>query len=282
MVIALASIVVLAGISACSEEDETTSNITTGPKLLVDCTLTTIEVNEQGSVDSQPDDGKGDAIAFTTLAAGTCVVAQADTDQIVLTARGEACTDTVTVTAGDISTSLVVNAIDPAVMDIGEGLPIKYAIIHVNRWDDSGSGGDHDVVFWHPNAGGDGWYALDSYVRGDYTDVIATLDAAVVVVKDQGANDSLAAPTGFTFVWSDAGSGADRDGAAWNPICPRGYIALGTVVTSGAQPSTEDVRCVAERFAAPAKNSTFVYNDSGTDADRDITVYEVATPDFPT
>jgi hypothetical protein len=42
------------------------------------------------------------------------------------------------------------------------------------------------------------------------------------------------------------------------------------------------VRCVAERFTAPAKVGASVYNDSGTGADLDLIIYDVATPDLPT
>lgn len=282
---ATVSILLLTGLSACTEEEETdteTSVFVGGPKLLVDRTLTTININERGTVKVRSDDGEGNLITFSAIQSGNCVVAQAAAEEISITASGGACTDTITITADDRNASLTVNVIDPAVMDIGEGLQIKYTNVHQNRWDDNGSGGDIDVTFWHPVAGSDGWYPLGSYIRADYSNVNTLKDAAVVIVKDQGTGNALAPPTDFTLIWTDAGSGADRDGAIWNPICPVDFVGLGSIGTSGGKPSTEDMRCVAERFTARASAGSMVYNDNGTGADSDLSIYQIATPDLPT
>eukprot|EP00727_Mastigamoeba_balamuthi_P000634 m51a1_g10568 hypothetical protein (548) ;mRNA; r:41198-43458 len=77
----------------------------------------------------------------------------------------------------------------------------------------------------------------------------------------------LASPTSFTQEWNDAGSGGRMDGAFWNPQCPDGYNAVGSVVTgSHDMPPVSSATCVHSRCTVPCHPDKRVYSDEGSGA----------------
>ena len=95
-------------------------------------------------------------------------------------------------------------------------------------WNDRGSGADRDVSFWRPSGGGYNFYPLgDTAVATHQRPTRASL-----VVSAKTAN-ALAAPAGFTEVWNDRGSGADRDVRVFRMNPPSGYTCLGDVAIEG-------------------------------------------------
>ncbi|OHD12095.1 MAG: hypothetical protein A2086_04570 [Spirochaetes bacterium GWD1_27_9] len=186
----------------------------------------------------------------------------------------------ITVTSGSGLTSKVnVLVFDPVSMDIGNGLLIKFTYSFDNMWDDGGSGGDHDTIWWHPKYDPtNGWYPVGSYIRGDYAD--ANKNHAVILVKDSKNNGLLAKPTDYTLIYNDSGSGANRDGSVWLPIAPTGYVAMGIVVQSGhTKPSTDVIRCVKKEYTVEGKSGNWIYDDSGTGASMNLTVWDLIEPD---
>ena len=244
--------------------------------------LVTLDTGSQELVPVVSRNDAGADVPFTVSSDGDCAIAAAVPGAVSIVARTGTCAETITVTSESGALTLLANVIDPMTMDIGDGLLIRYVDGYEWRWNDSGSGGDRDVTFWHPLTGGDGWFALGSHARPDYADINAELDTPMIVVKDVGSSNALAAPTDYAFVWNDAGSGADNDAAVWNPICPAGYVALGSVMTNGSRPGADAVRCVSDRYTAPGRVGDFVYNDAGTGADRDLSIYRIAVPNLPT
>ncbi len=149
---------------------------------------------------------------------------------------------------------------------------IEIDIVQSNSiWNDSGSGADGDVSIWRPIAS-PGYYPLGDVAIAGYT------KPSTIVVKglDPGV---LAKPTGYTRTWIDAGSGANADVAFWRPLPPSGYRCLGDVATNNHnnQPSTDLIRCVREDVTV-ATNSHKVWDDTGSGADNDISLFEVVTP----
>lgn len=229
------------------------------------------EIDVDALVDGEP----------TTISASdpdsNCASIVPGADRIVVISGGSACTTNFTVTADGVDGShdVTVNVVDPMSMDIGEGLVIRYVNDFQFRWHDGGSGADLDTGMYHPIAPA-GFYPLGTFIwasHGSPND-----QRVAIVAADTKGNGTLAAPTDYTFLWNDAGSGSDNDGAAWQPVCPAGFNAMGVVATSGAKPSTEDVRCVADRYSIIGEAGTFVTNDAGSGGDRDLSVNTVGAP----
>jgi hypothetical protein len=104
---------------------------------------------------------------------------------------------------------------------------------------------------------------------------------AAIVVKEVDGSGALEAPTGFTKIWDDTGSGAGANGSFWLPVAPDGYRALGVVAMAGhnTAPSTDDVRCVRSDLVVPAKagGAIWVYQIFGPI----FGSWQVEEPDVP-
>jgi hypothetical protein len=279
-------VVVAAALSACGGDGGGGGGTPAGPgEIRPEKNVASLEPGTQAVIEVTAVDGRGNPVPFTARSSGLCASVSAGASSITVAAGTSLCSETVTIEAGtNLSKAITINVVDPATMDIGEGLLIKYVDQYTWRWNDVNTGGSTDVTFYHPDAGGNGWYPLGSYVRPGYADPNSPANSyPMVLVKASRAADVLAAPTGYQAVWTDSGSGGTYDGSVWKPTCPVGFKALGVVVQSGyAAPSTEDVRCVREDFTAPAAIGALVYTDSGTGASQDLGVWQIGTPQFPT
>jgi hypothetical protein len=157
----------------------------------------------------------------------------------------------------------------------GQALEVAYIDQLDPVWNDSGSGADYDGAFYKPVTP-PGYEVIGHYGQGDY----GATRGAVAVVKELIPN-ALAQPTGYQAVWTDSGSGAGRDGAFWRPIPPEGYTCLGQVVTGYdfgtgyAPPSLDAIRCVRRELIAPAAIDRGIWDDRGSGADGDISVWHL-------
>jgi len=145
------------------------------------------------------------------------------------------------------------------------------------RWNDKGSGGDSDGAFWQPVPPA-GFKALGSIGVSGYGEANGNY-AALCVKEAQSGSGALKSPERYDFIWSDRGSGADRDGSCWRPIPPAGYVALGDVFASGYNaPSLDDVACVRADLVADGVIGNWIYDDRGSGADRDISTWQIQAP----
>lgn len=228
-------------------------------------------------------DADGEAQSFTATAKGKGCVTLTDTATgFTVTAGTKLCQEEITVTSPKLSKAVTVNVYDPQSLDLGGGLLIRYVNQYTSRWDDAGSGGDQDMTFWHPVAPA-GWYALGSYLEASYRDVNAAGDLPMIVVQDSQNAGLLAAPTSYTLIYNDQGSGASRDGSVWLPVCPTGFVALGVVTNSGySSPSADDVRCVKSSYTAAARVGGRTYTDVGTGASMYLGAFNIEYPTLTT
>eukprot|EP00457_Paulinella_chromatophora_P000677 gb/GEZN01000677.1/.p1 GENE.gb/GEZN01000677.1/~~gb/GEZN01000677.1/.p1 ORF type:complete len:1038 (-),score=126.73 gb/GEZN01000677.1/:748-3453(-) len=130
---------------------------------------------------------------------------------------------------------------------------------------DAGSGGRLDLSYYEPENMPPGFMMLGH--GGDRDNVLV-------------AKGSMVKPnTGWTPVWTDAGSGKSRDYAVWLPTCDnKEYVALGVVCvfgTSGVQQPTCTVGLVHMSCCKPATLGHFVWSDSGTGARNDLSLNTV-------
>ncbi|NET83174.1 MAG: Vps62-related protein [Moorea sp. SIO1F2] len=139
-------------------------------------------------------------------------------------------------------------------------------------WSDRGSGADRDGAFYRP-VPTPGFFVVGDYGQGNY----GQPNGRVLCFKPL-KNSALANPVDFARIWKDTGSGAHRDGSFWRPIPPQGYSCIGDVVQEGyAKPYRPDYKCLHNDLISPwsPEQTSFVWNDRGSGADADVSVYSV-------
>jgi hypothetical protein len=183
--------------------------------------------------------------------------------------------NTVAMTATDRAGNTAVSS--RSVTSAGDALDVEYATSFERVWDDSGSGASYDGAFYRPVAASEGFVPLGHYGQAGYGDPVGVL----LVARERTAR-ALAAPVGFEQVWTDAGSGADDDGAFWWPLAPAGYRCLGLLATGYprgggyAVPSLDEVRCVRKDLVAPGYVAGQIWNDERSGAHRDFGSWQIA------
>ncbi|KAL2257783.1 hypothetical protein VTK26DRAFT_9178 [Humicola hyalothermophila] len=167
----------------------------------------------------------------------------------------------------------------PATREYGD-LIVTLTSSYDFRWNDQGSGADRDGGFWHPKPQGD-LRALGSVAINNYNDL--NNNWAVLLVGDNpssrqpGKGPAVQAPVNFQGIWSDQGSGSNRDGSFWRPIPPQGYLSLGDVCWPGyGKPSTDQVWCVrADLVADGVFAGGAIWDDRGSGANGDASFWEI-------
>lgn len=90
----------------------------------------------------------------------------------------------------------------------------------------------------------------------------------------------------FVLRWNDKGSGADRDGAYWHPIAPKGFYPLGSVGVKGYK-DINGVEAAMVVKAAPGREDALkppvkyelIWADHGSGADKDGSCWRPVAPD---
>lgn len=163
----------------------------------------------------------------------------------------------------------------PSQVQFGE-LVLAFTTAYDYRWNDKGSGADRDVAFYHPKPPA-GFFALGSIGVANYDSPNGKFASMCVkAATTVGGKPALAAPTGWTFIWNDKGSGANDDGSCWRPIAPEGYVALGDVFVAGYNPpSGQQVMCVAKELVYEGRIGNLIWDDAGSGADRDFGAWQI-------
>ena len=145
---------------------------------------------------------------------------------------------------------------------------VIYEVTETERiWTDKGSRADEDFSSYRA-VEPEGYYSL-----GDIGVATHSKPAFSILVQ-QRKSDVLIPPTGYRKRWTDKGSGANRNVAFYEPICPSGSRALGyvTVRSHSSAPSENDIRCVNSTYIVSGKWK-FVWDDTGSGANTDVTVW---------
>lgn len=84
-------------------------------------------------------------------------------------------------------------------------------------------------------------------------------------------------PTDYPFDWDDRASGAYADGSFWTPVCPLNYRALGSRIVIGySKPATDWLYCVHDRCVIQCSIGPLLWNDVGSDANKDGSIFGVS------
>ena len=143
-------------------------------------------------------------------------------------------------------------------------------------WDDKGSGANAAVGIW--SAGASEGYIVPAHFAVPHYGK-PTL-AYILKATPKADFDTFSPPKSYEKIWTDAGSGADKDVAIWRPVCPAGYVALGMVATSGPYPDSP-ISCIKLKYVTKGSTSNWkrIWSDAGSGADKDVIVFEADTKD---
>ncbi len=142
-------------------------------------------------------------------------------------------------------------------------------------YSDRGTGSNMDLSIWAPVLPS-GYFALGHLAKNGYEAPNTSMTVVKGLVKG-----AIAYPTGYTLVWKDEGSGGNQDGAFWEPIPPAGYVAMGTVVTASyTQPHLTAVVCILSDLTARINIGNLIWNDKGSGADRDLSLWTMQSSDY--
>lgn len=150
-----------------------------------------------------------------------------------------------------------------------------------NSGNDQHSGANDDLTIWQPALSpGDSW--LGQSGQGDYGVEYTGSGGAVVSALSHFA---LRPPVGWNLVWEDHTS-SDYYGC-YTPIAPPGYVALSDFMRlrcSSSGPPTADesanMMCVhASLLTRPADIGDVIWNDQGSGAQDDMTLFRVSPVD---
>ncbi|MCK9171601.1 MAG: Vps62-related protein [Treponema sp.] len=230
-------------------------------------------------VDAKNAEGKTENV---TCKSENEAVATADIDENKLTITGISTgTTNIVVTSASGKTASVEAVIyNTQYMEIKNGLLLSYTSKFSEKWNDAGSDGDEDASFWQPVSDtSNSWYPVGSLITNKHSDPSGS--SSVVILKDiSDAQNILAAPTDYKYIWNDSGSDADDDGSVWLPVAPDGYVAMGVVVNSGhSKPSTNIIRCVKKEYVVDGQVGNKIYYDKGTDSDDNLGTWELTGSD---
>jgi hypothetical protein len=106
--------------------------------------------------------------------------------------------------------------------------------------------------------------------------------SSVILVKPSHP-DLIKHPVNYHEEWNDKRSGGAKNGSFWRVNAPKGYVALGDVVTNSyLQPSaafTAKYACIREDLVVPGVlNPRCIWNDKGSGARLDGSVWQVDGP----
>ena len=218
---------------------------------------------ESDKLDVQAVDASGETVPFSIQTSGNCLTVAFDLESITITAGDEMCEQIITVKAANAEDkSLKVIVFDPMVLDIGEGLLIRY----VNEYDLIANSRDKNLYnsgnklqfgFLHPKVDSEeGWYPLGStFAHAPWKEDFPYV--ASIVVKDSMNADLLRAPTDYELLDDTYGWGTGMlpgDAYIWKAICDDSYVPLGVIATENKQkPGFDAMRCVHEEYTRPGE-----------------------------
>ena len=100
------------------------------------------------------------------------------------------------------------------------------------------------------------------------------------LVNPESDPEVIAEPVGFKLIWKDRGSGGSMDGSFYSVNCPMPYVALGDVAVGSWSPPSDELKkkfaCINLKYVRSAMIGDLIWNDRGSGAHSDISVWETA------
>ena len=141
-------------------------------------------------------------------------------------------------------------------------------------YNDGGSGADMDGTLWRSNPTDPNYYIIGDYAQGNYGN--PTGPTIIVTAINDPNNTLLRPPIDYRQIWNDHGSGGDHDGSVWYPVPPDNFVSMGFVGQRGYdKPSIANYRCVHHSQVVNDQTGSLIWNDSGSGAHIDVSIYAV-------
>jgi hypothetical protein len=289
--------------AAVPDEPTTAPVIDETVEIQLDWDIFSVAIGESEKIPVKTINSSGDKIPFSIQTTGDCLTVKLGLESITITAGDEMCEQIITVKAANAEDeSLKVIIFDPMVLDIGEGLLIRYTNEYEFVWNSRDKSfythvnpDSKEFGIWHPRANSgiyqEGWYPLGStFAYAPYPDDSPYV--ASIVVKDSKDAGLLAAPLDYVElddVWDQG------EARVWKAICPKkstdnvayDYVALGVIATVDSErPSTEAMRCVRKDYTRQGLPGDKIWDTAGDNripfyGSYDWIIKSIAIPDFP-
>jgi len=247
------------------DEPTTAPIIDESVEIQLDWDIYSVALGTSETIRVEAVNSNGEKVPFSIQKDRNCVAVAFDMDSITLSAGNERCEQVITVKAANAEEkTLKVIVFDPMVLDIGEGLLIRYVDDYTTVWDDRNTGCSPNLVIQHPDVVNyDDWYPL-----GDIFHNLRNQDdfRPTILVKDSMNAGLLSKPLDYVGIWNDSGTGATYgDTSIWKAVCETGSVAFGVIANnSHSKPSTDAMRCVREDYTMQGKIGSRVWHDGGS------------------
>jgi len=164
------------------------------------------------------------------------------------------------------------------ITELSYRLETKLTCTQKLTWSDKGSGANLDGFFYTPSAE-TSYYIIGGYAsrKGDAKSKKCVISVRQSENNPKGAPELLVSPSDWSLIWTDKGSGANKDGSMWHAVPPsKEYKCLGSVMQKGyKKPVLPNYRCVYSGLTKKIQNNSIVWSDKGSGADKDVTVFKL-------
>ncbi|XP_071704169.1 hypothetical protein At1g04090-like [Rutidosis leptorrhynchoides] len=163
-------------------------------------------------------------------------------------------------------------------IDLG-GLAVTHVTSFKKIWStNEGGSGNLGTTFYDPVAIPNSFSSLGSYAHSNNIPLFGHFLVAKDVSNDP-YNPSLKSPIDYVLKWTSHSLNITKDGECyvWLPIAPRGYKAIGYVITSSFdKPTLDKVSCVRQDFTEDhtTAKKTISNDDDDNDDDDDLIRFE--------
>lgn len=166
-----------------------------------------------------------------------------------------------------------------------DNLLINFTTEFQRIWNCNGSTST-PCAFWRPIPSPDvlpGYFSLgDVAISGNRningSSVVAVVCESPVASAEAGRGNALSPPDDFEEIWSEAAS-TPAGGTLWQPLAPRGYVALGTVCSiNHEKPSLNSIRCVREDLVVEASVGELIWDNRGSASRQYFSAWSINPP----
>lgn len=154
------------------------------------------------------------------------------------------------------------------------GLNFSFVSDFTKEWSSAKLGVAPDVLICRPKVP-KGWFFV-----GDVVSIGENLPGySAIIVKDTGNEADMIKPLRYEEIWNDKSAKKSCQHVSfWRPIPPKGYVAMGLVVTRdykdpASLPSFENFRCIASRHVVRGRASRPVWNNRNSGSDIPLSLF---------
>ncbi|MBD1364111.1 Vps62-related protein [Mucilaginibacter sp. ZT4R22] len=142
-------------------------------------------------------------------------------------------------------------------------------------YNDKGSGARADLSVFRPNPSDKSYFIVGDYAQGNHRDPTGS-SLIIKEVNGDPRNPILKAPSDYTLLWNDRGTGGRYDGSCWKAVAPDGYLALGFVFNNSyGKPNIPNYVCIRKDFVTGSSAGSQIWNDAGTGISNDLELFEL-------